>query len=307
MTRDAFLFAVVAILLSVTLTSNARGNHCPGEFGSKCCWPTQPGPHPRADEGWRCICDRPDGCHHRCSQVHDDPGAQCGGTGSSRCQSPTGILAQPDNTVPGKCIDFQNHFASKGVTEKSGKTHPRTDQEREWAGYTSIDVQFVPQWSYQGNWKVLQDGKVEVCREVTSLMPNFYPKIAEQDVLQWKSGQQLAASCSKAYEGWLKQVIDHEQEHVRRARKIVDKANAAWDDSFKPKVCRQATITAGPRPQSVEAARKAAEKETTQAIDGLVAEHLLAPAKELAKSIIEDGNVMHQTSLVPPIDCGSCP
>jgi hypothetical protein len=131
MARGASICALAA-LLPLVATGNARAAHCPREFGSQCCGRTDPGPHPRADEGWRFVCEWPDNCHHRCHGVRDEPGI-----GGSRP-----LLLLPQNTVRGSCSAFNQRMQSPGITERSGATHGG------WGGYTALDLRFDARWTW---------------------------------------------------------------------------------------------------------------------------------------------------------------
>ena len=72
-----------ATVVLVAFESGAEANHCPADWGSRCCWKTVPDPHPHADQGFFWICDYPDNCHYRCEQSQgDDVANACKASGS---------------------------------------------------------------------------------------------------------------------------------------------------------------------------------------------------------------------------------
>ncbi len=62
--RFAVKCFLVALFPLFWTAPNASANHCPREFGSRCCWQTYPDNPP--PQGFVYVCEYRDGCHHTC-------------------------------------------------------------------------------------------------------------------------------------------------------------------------------------------------------------------------------------------------
>lgn len=162
-----------------------------------------------------------------------------------------------------------------------------------------MNPRFNASWDETRPMRTQVSGGVRSCIRVrgSRLRPNFYIQVAAQDVLRWVPERPVSSGCSQANLGFHQRAVDHEMEHVRRARDIVDRANAQWRrNDFGVREC------------STAATAEAADKQARDQIRRRAEAYLSVPAADLWREIREDANRWHQTpgGVVDRLECGSC-
>ena len=257
MVRSGPAIRTLAIVTAVFTSSIATAAHCPpAQRMCPPCMRTDPGPHPSADAGFYWICNWLDGCHHVC---YDE-----------RVTYEVDVLLKlPENIFRGTCAEFNALLQSHGATDETGTNHEN------WAGYTYFRVYGrAPSWSESVN-VTPEIGGVTSCITASGLMPNFSLPYT-QDVMRWVPERPIDPACSRENMLFQQRAVDHEMEHVQRARAIVDQANAQPIAGFSPTVCRAATT-------QEEASRRARAAIRYEAIN-----YLRGPANDLWNQIREE-------------------
>lgn len=264
---------VVAFLSASVAGPGALANHCPREFGSRCCWPTKVDPHPASRAGWFWVCDYPDGCHHRCfGDIAPEEVAK------DHMGRPILISKRTGNTVVGSCSAYASSVANGGVTHADGTTHPG------WAGSTD------PQWTVTVSYKPVRPRTGDAGQSCFEADAAKIDLAFDVDVVRWippDPPNYVENACDKAYKEYQQRVRSHEAMHVTDVKQLLA-------ETRKRRPIGGMRFCAG----DVAVARTGMEGALAAARDALL--------KELHDTAEAKGKDKDRDNPVRPMDCGPC-
>jgi len=281
------ILAFVTVICGVALMSipAAFANHCPGEFGSRCCYRQSPNPAwPRTPGGYY-VCDWPDDCHIRCYQEYN------------RADELTQTVDyRPENIVPGTCQAFVDHAIKIGIVQPTNDGSTTENVPRQ-AGYTwHKKLKWDPRWNASQHVEPSGNG-VNLCLTLKSLSVVFSWDMT-QDVLRWSppASTGLSQSCTDSYKRYLEATIAHENAHAAVAQSVAEYFNKSPNQpAFTTTVCAFAR-TEG---EALSAARNK--------MDSTINAVLLDFYKRVIKpKLDEEDDKVEKYYIIPWPDCSLC-
>lgn len=274
--RQLHFFSFGPSVLLLAAISPALANHCPREYGSRCCYPTPVPPHPSSSLGWYYICDFPDGCHARCyGDIAPDMVTRL------RNGNPVLISKRPGNIVAGSCSDYMAAITNFGITHASNRQTPG------WAGSTddtlNVRIDTIPVPSAPGDV-----GPYCVATSSMTLTLNV-----NVDTYRWippDPPNYVQNGCSMHYQDYQTRIREHEAGHVADDEALYAQYQAN-EQMPKLRVC-------GASKQDVDNAMRI---EKTNAANAILKRWTADQQRAIDKYHQEHGD------RVAPMDCGGCP